>query len=169
MKKQLTWVFEWRKSVHYWWSYILFSPECKELTSMLDPLSYRWGVPPVVVRCVHWTMQMWVLQIWIKAQGLAIVMGGREEKNGPLGLNPGVGVPPTTNIGLQITAFEMKECCFKTKIVTCPVGNRNNPTSDITLIPQSASRIHHMTLIWLQLSTAPPEGDSVGDIILCDS
>ena len=25
-KKQLIWVFEWRKSVHYWWSYILFSP-----------------------------------------------------------------------------------------------------------------------------------------------
>ena len=74
MKKQLLWVFEWRSSVHYWWSYILFSPECKELTSMLDPLLYRWGVPPVVIRCVHWTMQMWVLQTWIKAQGLAIVM-----------------------------------------------------------------------------------------------
>ena len=73
-KKQLIWVFEWRKSVHYWWSYILFSPECKELTSMLDPLLHRWGVPPVVIRCVHWTMQMWVLQTWIKAQGLAIVM-----------------------------------------------------------------------------------------------
>ena len=43
MKNQLIWVFEWRKSVHYWWSYILFSPECKELTSMLDPLLYRWG------------------------------------------------------------------------------------------------------------------------------
>ena len=28
MKKQLIWVFEWRKSVHYWWSYKLFSPEC---------------------------------------------------------------------------------------------------------------------------------------------
>ena len=56
-----------------WWSYILFSPECKELTSMLDPLLYRWGVPPVVIRCVHWTMQMWILQTWIKAQGLAIV------------------------------------------------------------------------------------------------
>ena len=67
-------MFEWRKSVHYGWSYILFSPECKELTSMLDPLLYRWGVPPVVIRCVHWTMQMWVLQTWIKAQGLAIVM-----------------------------------------------------------------------------------------------
>ena len=67
-------MFEWRKSVHYWWSYILFSPECKELTSMLDPLLYRWGVPPVVIRCVHWTMQMWVLQAWIKAQGIAIVM-----------------------------------------------------------------------------------------------
>ena len=74
MKKQLIWVFEWRKSVHYWWSYILFSPECKELTSMLDPLLYRWGVPPVVIRCVHWTMQMWVLQTWIIAQGPAIVM-----------------------------------------------------------------------------------------------
>ena len=74
MKKQLIWVFEWRKSVHYWWSYILFSPECKELTGMLDPLLYRWSVPPVVIRCVHWTMQMEVLQTWIKAQGLAIVM-----------------------------------------------------------------------------------------------
>ena len=77
MKKQLIWVFEWRKSVHYWWSYILFSPECKELNSMLDPLLYRWGVPPVVIRCVHWTMQMWVLQTWIKAQGLAFVMWNR--------------------------------------------------------------------------------------------
>ena len=76
MKKQSIWVFEWRKSVHYWWSYILFSPECKELTSMPDPLLYRWGVPPVVIRCVHWTMQMqmWVLQTWITALGLAIVM-----------------------------------------------------------------------------------------------
>ena len=46
---QSIWVFEWRKSVHYWWSYILFSPECKELTSMLDPLLYRWGVPLVVI------------------------------------------------------------------------------------------------------------------------
>ena len=73
-KKQLIWVFEWRKSVQYWWSYILFSPECKELTSMLDPLLYRWGVPPVVIRCVHWTMQIGVLQTWIKAQGIAIVM-----------------------------------------------------------------------------------------------
>ena len=74
MKKQFIWVFEWRKSVHYWWSYILFSPECKELTSIVDPLLYRWGVPPVVIRCVHWTMQMWVLQTWITALGLAIVM-----------------------------------------------------------------------------------------------
>ena len=74
MKKQLIWVFEWRKSVHYCWSHILFSPECKELTSMLDPLLYRWGVPPVVIRCVHWTMQMGVLQTWIPALGLAIVM-----------------------------------------------------------------------------------------------
>ena len=41
---------------------------------MLDPLLYRWGVPPVVIRCVHWTMQMWVLQTGIKAQGIAIVM-----------------------------------------------------------------------------------------------
>ena len=74
MEKQLIWVFEWRKSVHYWWSYILFSPECKELTSMLDPLLYRWGVPPVVIRCVHWTMQMGVLLAWIMAQSTAIVM-----------------------------------------------------------------------------------------------
>ena len=74
MKKQSIWVFEWRKSVHYWWSYILFSPECKELTSMLDPLLYRWGVPPVVIRCVHWTMQSGVPQTCIKALGLANVM-----------------------------------------------------------------------------------------------
>ena len=32
MKKQLIWGFETRKSVHYWWSYISFSLECKELT-----------------------------------------------------------------------------------------------------------------------------------------
>ena len=31
MKKQLIWVFEWRKSVQYWWSYILFAPECKRV------------------------------------------------------------------------------------------------------------------------------------------
>ena len=81
MKKQSIWVFQWRKSVHYWWSYILFSPECKELTSMLDPLLYRWGVPPVVIRCVHWTMQMWVLQTWIKALGLYIVMNCERDSN----------------------------------------------------------------------------------------
>ena len=40
----------------------------------IDPLSYRWGVPPVVIRCVHRTMQMWVPQTWITAQGIAIVM-----------------------------------------------------------------------------------------------
>ena len=74
MEKQLIWVFEWRKSVHYWWSYILFSPGCKELTSMLDPLLYRWGVPPVVIRCVHWTMQMGVLLTLIMAQSTDIVM-----------------------------------------------------------------------------------------------
>ena len=31
-------------------------------------------VSPVVVRSVHWTMQKWVLQTWITAQGIAIVM-----------------------------------------------------------------------------------------------
>ena len=82
MKKQSIWVFEWRKSVHYWWSYISFSPECKELTSMLDPLLYRWGVPPVVIRCVHWTMQRGVLQTWIKALGLANVMYSKFRLNG---------------------------------------------------------------------------------------
>ena len=41
---------------------------------MLDPLLYRWGVPPVVIRCVHWTMQLWVLETWVIAQGPAIVM-----------------------------------------------------------------------------------------------
>ena len=75
MEKQLIWVFEWRKSVHYWWSNILFSPGCKELTSMLDPLLYRWGVPPVVIRGVHWTMQMGVLLTLIMAQSTDIVMG----------------------------------------------------------------------------------------------
>ena len=75
-------MFEWRKSVHYWWSYILFSPECKELTSMLDPLLYRWGVPPIVIRCVHWTMQIGVLQTWIKAQDIFIVMACLPQNSG---------------------------------------------------------------------------------------
>ena len=74
MKKQLIWVFELRKSVHYWWSCIWFAPECKELTCMLDPLIYRWGVPPVVIRCVHWTIQRGVLQTWLTALGPAVVM-----------------------------------------------------------------------------------------------
>ena len=77
-KTQLILVFELRKSVYYWWSYILFAPECKELTCMLDPLLYRWRVPPVVIRCVHWTMQRGggggVLQTWITPQSPAIVM-----------------------------------------------------------------------------------------------
>ena len=60
--------------VHYWWSYILFAPKCKELTCMLVPLLYRWGVPPVVIRCVHWTMQRGVLQICITSQNPVIVM-----------------------------------------------------------------------------------------------
>ena len=51
----------------------------KTETTVAPPLRenrelYRWGVPPVVIRCVHWTMQMWVLQTWIKALGLYIVM-----------------------------------------------------------------------------------------------
>ena len=74
MKKQLIWVFESRKSVHYWWSYISFAPECKELTCIQDPLSYRWGVPPVVIRCVDWTMQREVLQTWITPQRPTILM-----------------------------------------------------------------------------------------------
>ena len=44
---------------------------------MLDPLLhvlYRWGVPPVVIRCVHWTMQRGVLQTWITIQSPVIVM-----------------------------------------------------------------------------------------------
>ena len=45
-----------------------------ELTCMLDPLIYRWGVPPVVIKCVHWTIQRGVLQTWITAQGPVIVM-----------------------------------------------------------------------------------------------
>ena len=86
----MIWVFEWRKSVHYWWSYILFSPEYKELTSMLDPLLCRWSVPPVVIRCVHWTMQREVLQTWITTQSPAIVIGFN---HGVLGLaeNPARG------------------------------------------------------------------------------
>ena len=64
----------WRKSVHYWWSYILFAPECNEFTCMIDPLLYRWGVPPVVIRCVHWTMQRGVLQTWITLQSPVVVM-----------------------------------------------------------------------------------------------
>ena len=65
MKKQLSWVFESRKCVHHWWSYISFAPECKESISMPDPLLYRWGAPLVVIRCVQWTMQRGVLQTWI--------------------------------------------------------------------------------------------------------
>ena len=71
--------------------HIIF-PECKELTSMLDPLLYRWGVPPVVIRCVHCTMQMGVLQTWIKAQGIAIVMAGHQ-CNIPWVLQPTVSRP----------------------------------------------------------------------------
>ena len=52
---------------------VKYSEECKELTCMLDLLSYRWGVPPVI-RCVHWTMQRGVLQTWITPQSPAIVM-----------------------------------------------------------------------------------------------
>ena len=74
MKRQLISVFESRKSVHYWWSYISFAPECKELTCMLDPLLFRWDAPPVVIRCVHWTMQKGVMQTWIIPQSPAIVM-----------------------------------------------------------------------------------------------
>ena len=62
------------KSVHYWWSHISFASEWKELTCMLDPLLYRWDAPPVVIRCVHWTMQRGVLQTWITAQCPAIAM-----------------------------------------------------------------------------------------------
>ena len=76
MKKQLIWLFESRKSVRYWWSYTSFAPECKELTCMLDPLLYRWGVPPVVISCVHWTMQKGVLQnCMLTPQSPAIIMG----------------------------------------------------------------------------------------------
>ena len=78
MKMQLIWVLEWRKSVHYWWNYILFAPEWKGLTCMLDPLLYRWGVPPVVIRCVHWTMQSGVLQTWITIQSPVVVMKLKE-------------------------------------------------------------------------------------------
>ena len=68
------WVFEWRKYVHYLWSYVSFAPECKELTCMTDPLLYRWDIPPVVIRCVHWTMQRGVLQTWITPPRPAIVL-----------------------------------------------------------------------------------------------
>ena len=46
----------------------------KELTCMPDPLIHRWGVPPVVIRCVHWTMQRGLLQTWLTALGPAIIM-----------------------------------------------------------------------------------------------
>ena len=42
----------------------------------VNPLLYRWSVPPVVIRCVHWTMQREVLQTWITTQSPAIVMDG---------------------------------------------------------------------------------------------
>ena len=47
---------------------------------MLDPLLYRWAVPPVVISCVHWTMQRGVQQTWITAQGPAIVMKKKQEE-----------------------------------------------------------------------------------------
>ena len=43
---------------------------------MIDHLIYRWGVLPVVIRCVHWLMQRGVLQTWITVLGPAIVMLG---------------------------------------------------------------------------------------------
>ena len=79
----------------------------KELTSMLDPLLYR-GVPPVVIRCMHWTMQMWVLQTWIKAQGLAIVMKYICERQARVFRGSMVVVgPPTT--GKSIMARSLNE------------------------------------------------------------
>ena len=45
MKKQLIWVFEWRKSVQYWWSYISFSPECKELNQHARPSIIQTACP----------------------------------------------------------------------------------------------------------------------------
>ena len=68
------WMFECWKSVHDWWSYISFAPECKELARMLYPPLYRWDVPPVVIRCVHWTVQRRVLQPWITPKNPSIVM-----------------------------------------------------------------------------------------------
>ena len=59
--------------------HIIFS-RLQELTSMLDPLIYRWSVAPVVIRCVHWTMQREVLQTWITSQSPAIVMKWVERK-----------------------------------------------------------------------------------------
>ena len=66
MKKQLIWVFESCR--------LSFASECQELTCMLDPLWHRWGVPPVAIRCVHWTLQRGVLQTWITPQSPTIVM-----------------------------------------------------------------------------------------------
>ena len=37
-------------------------PQNAELTCMLDLLLYRCGIPPVVIRCVHWPMQKGVMQ-----------------------------------------------------------------------------------------------------------
>ena len=45
MEKQLIWVFESRKSVHYEWSYISFAPECKDLPCMLRPSIIQVGCP----------------------------------------------------------------------------------------------------------------------------
>ena len=114
MKKQSIWVFEWRQSVHYWWSYILFSPECKELTSMLDPLLYRWGVPPVVIRCVRWTMQSGVQQTWIKALGIANVM------KYPNLINPTMHLSHVP----QCTTLEQKCAHFCSKVVHCGIWDR---------------------------------------------
>ena len=73
MKKQLIWCLN--KGNLYTIGLVTYHLlQNAELTCMLDPLSYRWGVPPVVIRCVHWTMQSAVLQTWNITQSPTIVM-----------------------------------------------------------------------------------------------
>ena len=73
-------MLEWRKSVHYWWSYILFAPECKELTCMLDPLLLQVGCPTCCYQVCALDHEREVQQTWITIQSPVVVMNFLEYK-----------------------------------------------------------------------------------------
>ena len=117
-----------------------------ELTSMLDPLLYRWGVPPVVIRCVHWTMQMWVLQTWITAQGPAIVMDYSYISQGPIswshcGLVTPYGDIDRVNIGSGngLLTGGTKPLPLPTRDIYLRIISREIPQQSITKISLNIS------------------------------